>query len=191
MTVHGGANRGVVDKNVQMMDTTRKPPDVQLFTDGACLDNPGPGGWAFILKHRASGRVKQQTGADKRTTNNRMELAAVIHGLEALRKGTQVDLISDSQYVVRGIGEWMAAWKANGWFRDRKRRRPVANCDLWQKLDELVQQHEVTVNWVRAHAGHPENERCDQLAQAEAERIAQESVGNDDPQSPQDEEPFE
>ncbi len=139
--------------------------DVRLFTDGACSGNPGPGGWAYILKHPKTGKVKEAAGADRETTNNRMELLAVIRGLEALKRPCRVELISDSQYVGKGMSEWMPKWKANGWTRkEGSRRKPVANVELWQRLDELLARHKVRVTWVAGHSGHDENERCDELA---------------------------
>jgi ribonuclease HI len=141
--------------------------EVQLFTDGGCSGNPGPGGWAFVLKHPASGKELERAGAERDTTNNRMELTAVIRGLEALKRRTKVELISDSEYVGRGLSEWMPKWKANGWRRrEGKRYKPVKNEDLWRRLDTLLSQHDVQYTHVRGHTGHPENERCDTLAVA-------------------------
>ena len=142
-------------------------PEVQLFTDGACSGNPGPGGWAFILRHPASGKELQRAGAERETTNNRMELLAVIRGLEALKRPTRVELISDSVYVGKGLSEWMPKWKANGWRRrEGKRFKELKNEDLWRRLDQLLSRHRVQFTHVRGHAGHPENERCDTLAVA-------------------------
>lgn len=137
-------------------------PRVELFTDGACSGNPGPGGWAFILRHPASGKVIERSGAERDTTNNRMELMAVIEGLGALRTRSLVDLTSDSQYVLKGMGEWLEQWKARGWRTAGK--KPVKNQELWERLDGLLGKHDVRFHWIRGHAGHPENERCDQLA---------------------------
>lgn len=140
---------------------------VLLFTDGACSGNPGPGGWAFILRHPGSGKEIEQAGAESDTTNNRMELTAVIRGLEALKRPCRVELLTDSEYVAKGIAQWMPSWKANGWRRGRgAKSAAVANVDLWKQLDALLAKHEVTVRHVRGHSGHPENERCDQLAVA-------------------------
>jgi ribonuclease HI len=144
--------------------TEPKRPHVQLFTDGACSGNPGPGGWAYILRHPASGKSREAAGGEPRTTNNRMELMAVIQGLTALKSPSSVQLHSDSQYVLNGLKEWMAGWKKNGWRTSGK--QPVKNQDLWQQLDALIQTHTVHFHWVRGHAGHPENERADQLAVA-------------------------
>jgi ribonuclease HI len=145
----------------------RQTAEVQLFTDGGCSGNPGPGGWAFVLKHPASGKELERAGAERETTNNRMELTAVIRGLEALKRRTRVELVSDSEYVGRGLSEWMPKWKANGWRRrEGKQFKPVKNEDLWRRLDALLNQHVVHFTHVRGHTGHPENERCDTLAVA-------------------------
>ena len=144
-------------------------PNVLLFTDGACSGNPGPGGWAFILKHPATGKSIERSGAELVTTNNRMELMAAIEGLSALTAPSLVDLTSDSQYVLKGLKEWIKNWKAKGWrTADRK---PVKNQDLWQKLDALAAEHTVRFHWIRGHNEHPENERCDQLAVAAREAL--------------------
>jgi ribonuclease HI len=145
-------------------------PQVQLFTDGACSGNPGPGGWAFILKHPASGKEIERSGGEALTTNNRMELMAVIRGLEALTRASRVELWSDSQYVLKGLNEWLAGWKAKGWKTASK--SPVKNVDLWQELDELKSKHAITFHWVKGHNDHPENERCDQLAVAARDAAA-------------------
>ncbi|MCL4198715.1 MAG: ribonuclease HI [Phycisphaerales bacterium] len=145
-------------------------PRVELFTDGACSGNPGPGGWAFILRHPASGTEREHSGGERSTTNNRMELMAAIEGLRAIKKPSIVDLFSDSQYVVRGLNEWVAGWKKQGWTRGKK-REPVQNVDLWQDLDDLRHRHTVRLHWVRGHSEHPENERCDRLAVAALQRF--------------------
>ena len=145
-----------------------KPP-IELYTDGACSGNPGPGGWAYILKHSDSGKVQEQSGGDPSTTNNRMELMSVIEGLRALDRPCRVDLYCDSQYVCLGLNQWMDEWKANGWKRGR--RAVLKNCKLWQDLDELRAIHQITCHWIRGHNEHPENERCDRLAVAESERF--------------------
>lgn len=139
-------------------------PHVQLFTDGACSGNPGPGGWAFILRHPASNSEIERSGAEPRTTNNRMELTAVIEGLAALKAPSTVDLTSDSQYTLKGLDEWMPNWKRRGWKTADK--KPVKNEDLWRRLDDLAARHDIRFHWIRGHAGHPENERCDALAVA-------------------------
>ncbi len=142
-------------------------PRVHLFTDGGCSGNPGPGGWGYVLRHLASGKEKEDSGADENTTNNRMELIAVIQGLEALKRPCDVELFTDSVYVGKGMSEWMPKWKANGWRRrEGKEWKPVKNLELWQRLDELITRHRVKYTRVAGHSGHPENERCDQLAVA-------------------------
>ena len=134
------------------------PRHVEIYTDGACSGNPGPGGWGTIL--RWNGHEKELNGGERETTNNRMELMAVIKGLAALSRHCQVDLYTDSQYVQKGVTEWMAGWKRKGW-PDR-----IKNQDLWQELDALLAKHDVKMHWVRGHDGHPENERADVLARA-------------------------
>ena len=133
---------------------------VEIFTDGACRGNPGPGGWGAIL--RADGREKELCGGEPATTNNRMELMAVIRALEALKRPSRVRVHTDSQYVQKGISEWIHSWKRKGWKTADK--QPVKNEDLWRRLDEVAAQHEVEWRWVRGHSGHPENERADELA---------------------------
>jgi ribonuclease HI len=133
---------------------------VEIFTDGACRGNPGPGGWGAIL--RAGGHEKELYGAEAETTNNRMELMAAIRGLEALKRPCDVTIVTDSQYVKNGITQWLANWKRRGWrTADRK---PVKNVDLWQRLEQAEAPHRVHWRWVRGHTGHPENERADMLA---------------------------
>ena len=133
---------------------------VEIYTDGACSGNPGPGGWGAILRY--GDNEKELSGGEEETTNNRMELMAAIESLKALKKRSHVDLYTDSTYVKKGIEEWIAGWKARGWKTASK--KPVKNQDLWQDLDDMMQQHDVTLHWVKGHAGHPENERADQLA---------------------------
>ena len=146
-----------------MSETTT--PFVQLFTDGACSGNPGPGGWAYILRHPGSGNEKEASGGAAETTNNQMEMQAVIEGLSALTKQSRVEIITDSTYVAKGSQEWMPNWKKNGWRRrEGKSWKPVKNVELWQQLDELLSQHEIRFQLVKGHSGHPENERCDELA---------------------------
>ncbi|MEZ6242291.1 MAG: ribonuclease HI [Phycisphaerales bacterium] len=144
-------------------------PHVELFTDGACSGNPGPGGWAYLLRHVKTGKTQERAGAEAETTNNRMELTAVIEGLSALTKPSVVDLTSDSQYVLKGLETWMAGWKKKGWRTADK--KPVKNRDLWERLDELQQVHEIRFHWIRGHEGHAENERCDELAVAAREAL--------------------
>ncbi|WP_437230581.1 ribonuclease HI [Planctomicrobium sp. SH661] len=144
-------------------------PFVRLFTDGACSGNPGPGGWAYILRHPASGKELEGSGGAPLTTNNQMELSAVIQGLEALRSRSDVEIITDSTYVAKGAKEWMPGWKKNGWRRKEKNSwKPVKNVELWQQLDGLMIRHQVRYTIIKGHSGHPENERCDQLAVAAA-----------------------
>jgi ribonuclease HI len=152
--------------------TERNRTQVQLFTDGACSGNPGPGGWAFILRHVTTGQEKEASGAERETTNNRMELIAVIRGLEALKRPCEVELVTDSEYVGKGLSQWMPKWKANGWKRkEGDQWKPVKNVELWQRLDELVRRHRVKYTRVLGHSGHPENERCDQLAVAACQNL--------------------
>lgn len=152
-----------------------QPAQVSLFTDGACSGNPGPGGWAFILRDDKSGKELEESGGDADTTNNRMELQAVIEGLKRLKKAADVKLYTDSVYVGKGLKEWMPGWKRNGWKRkERNKLVEIKNVELWQQLDELVQMHEVEYHRVAGHSGHPENERCDQLAVEACQRIKEE-----------------
>jgi len=133
---------------------------VEVYADGACKGNPGPGGWGVVL--RARGHEKELCGGEVQTTNNRMELTAVIEGLAALKRHSKVRVYTDSQYVQKGISEWIHAWKKRGWRTADK--KPVKNEDLWRKLDETARAHHVEWHWVKGHAGHPENERADALA---------------------------
>ncbi|MFU8830225.1 MAG: ribonuclease HI [Phycisphaerales bacterium] len=158
---------------VSKPQSTKEPTDrprVELFTDGACSGNPGPGGWAFMLKHAASGSQKEGSGGDPATTNNRMELQAVIEGLKALTRPSEVDLYSDSKYVLDGLESWIKGWKKNGW--KTKAKQPVKNAELWRELDELRNQHTVRFHWVKGHSSHAENERCDELAVAARDAAA-------------------
>jgi len=133
---------------------------VELFTDGACKGNPGPGGWGALLRY---GDVEKELwGGEPETTNNRMELMAVIRGLEALKRPSRVIVTTDSQYVKNGITQWIHNWKRNGWKTSAK--KPVKNADLWQRLDEAAGRHDIEWQWVRGHTGHAENERADALA---------------------------
>lgn len=136
---------------------------VILYADGACSGNPGPGGWAAILVHPATGHRREISGAERMTTNNRMELIGVIEGLKALRRPSEVEVVSDSRYVVQGMTEWIHDWIRRGWRTAAKKR--VLNEDLWRELlFQTEKQQAVRFTWVQAHAGHPENERCDELA---------------------------
>ncbi len=142
-------------------------PDVFAYTDGACSGNPGPGGWGALLVARGDGAVlreRELQGGEARTTNNRMELLAAISALESLSRPSRITLVTDSQYVKNGVTGWIHGWKRNGWKTAAK--KPVKNVDLWQRLDEAQSRHEVTWEWVKGHAGHPENERADELARA-------------------------
>lgn len=141
--------------------------NVVMYTDGACSGNPGPGGWAFVLRHLASGKDVERSGAEQDSTNNRMELMAVIQGLALLKWPCHVELLTDSVYVGKGLTQWIAKWKTNDWRRkDGSRWVPVKNDDLWRQLDALASQHQLTYTRVAGHSGHPENERCDELAVA-------------------------
>lgn len=137
---------------------------VQIWTDGACKGNPGPGGWGALL--RWNGKERELSGGEPSTTNNRMELMAAIQALETLKRPCEVVLTTDSQYVRKGITEWMVGWKRNGWKTSAK--KPVKNVDLWQRLDQAVARHHVDWHWVKGHSGHPENERADELASGAA-----------------------
>ena len=140
---------------------------VHLFTDGACSGNPGPGGWGYVLRHLPTGKEKESSGGEPKTTNNRMELEAVIKGLETLTHSCSVTLFTDSVYVGKGITEWLQGWKKNGWKRkERNRLVPIKNEEHWRRLDALLGQHQVEYVRVAGHSGHPENERCDELAVA-------------------------
>ncbi|MEE4331238.1 MAG: ribonuclease HI [Wenzhouxiangella sp.] len=139
---------------------------VRVWTDGACLGNPGPGGWGALL--RWNGHEKELSGSEPETTNNRMELMAAIQALESLKRPCSVILVTDSQYVRKGISEWMNNWKRNGW--RTASRKPVKNDDLWRRLDRAVGRHDVDWRWVKGHSGHPENDRADELATTAARR---------------------
>jgi ribonuclease HI len=143
---------------------------VELYCDGACLGNPGPGGWGYLLRVRLAAGVqeKEDAGSEADTTNNRMELMAAIRGLEAITKPCQVLLQSDSQYVVKGVTAWLKDWKRRGW--KKADGKPVLNADLWQELDAQLARHHVEARWVKGHAGHAENERVDRLANQAAQR---------------------
>jgi ribonuclease HI len=144
---------------------------VQLITDGACLGNPGPGGWAAILRYNE--RKKELWGCQTHTTNNRMELTAAIEGLRALREGCEVEVVTDSEYLKNGITNWIHGWKRKGWLTAAK--KPVVNQDLWQALDEQANRHKTTWTWTKGHANHADNNRCDELAtQAARDQCASE-----------------
>jgi ribonuclease HI len=140
---------------------------VEIFTDGACKGNPGPGGWGALLRY---GRhEKQLFGGEQETTNNRMELTAVIRGLQGLKRASRVRIVTDSQYVKNGITQWIHNWKRNGWKTAGK--KPVKNADLWRQLDDEVARHDIEWRWVKGHSGHPENELADQLANRGIEEL--------------------
>ena len=142
-------------------------PEVDLFTDGACSGNPGPGGWAAIL--RMGEKERELSGGDPATTNNKMEMMAAICGLEALKRPCVVRLYTDSKYVLEGATKWIHGWKKNGWRTSAK--KPVKNIDLWQRLDAAAQPHRVHWAWVKGHSGHVENDRADALARAEIDKV--------------------
>ena len=156
-----------------MIGEVRDMKEVEVFTDGACKGNPGPGGWGFLL--RMGQHEKEMSGGEPHTTNNRMEMTAVIRALSALTEPCRISLYSDSKYVIDGITKWLPGWEKRGWKTAAK--KPVLNEDLWRKLSEVVRRHEVTWNWVRGHDGHEKKERVDQLASSAAEKIAHESNG--------------
>ena len=148
-----------------LLDETSEPPKgtlkkVQLITDGACIGNPGPGGWACILRYGA--HKKEHYGSERQTTNNRMEITAAIRGLERLKEACEVEVTTDSQYVMNGITKWIIGWKRNGWKTADK--KPVVNQDLWQQLDAQNARHRTTWVWTKGHASHDDNNRCDELA---------------------------
>ncbi len=145
---------------------------VEIYADGACKGNPGPGGWGVLL--RFNGREKELFGGEAVTTNNRMELQAVIQGLQALNRRCQVVVYTDSQYVQKGVTEWLPQWKARGWRTAAK--TPVKNDDLWRTLDSLLIEHDIAWHWVKGHAGHVENERADQLANRGVAMLKQEEA---------------
>lgn len=142
---------------------------VEIFTDGACSGNPGPGGWGAVLRYGSF--EKELSGGAPSTTNNRMELTAVITALDALREPCEVTICSDSKYVIDGITKgWAAKWKANNWIKSDK--KPALNPELWDRLLSLLEKHQVSFVWIKGHAGHPENERCDKLAVTQAQKFA-------------------
>ncbi|BDW81796.1 ribonuclease H [Erythrobacter sp. Dej080120_24] len=146
---------------------------VEIYTDGACKGNPGPGGWGVLL--RMGPHEKELSGGEADTTNNRMEMTAVIKGLSALIEPCKVDLYSDSKYVIDGITKWVHGWKKRGWVNASK--KPVRNADLWHEMIEIADRHEIKWHWVKGHSGHSENDRVDKLASDEADRIAAQASG--------------
>lgn len=156
-----------------MTEPNDSPHHLELYTDGACTGNPGPGGWAYIVRDRQADSETEHADGEPSTTNNRMELLSVIEGLVAIEQAygrSVVDLYSDSQYVVNGLREWIDQWKSRGWKRGGN--KPVKNLELWKRLDDLRRTHELRAHWIRGHNEHPENERCDRLAVAAAARYA-------------------
>ena len=158
----GPGARGQGPSTARKLDPGPRTPDpvVEIFCDGACSGNPGPGGYGTILRCR--GVEKELSGSERETTNNRMELTAALEGLRQLTRPCQVTITTDSQYLVKGMTEWLSGWQRNGWKNSKK--EPVLNRDLWEALVEATRMHQVRWQWVRGHAGHAENERCDQLA---------------------------
>lgn len=153
---------------------------VEIWTDGACLGNPGPGGWGVLM--RWNGHSKEASGGEVHTTNNRMELMAAIEALALLKKPCHVKLVTDSKYVKDGITQWIPKWRQNQWRTSNK--KPVKNLDLWHRLDELVSKHQIEWAWVKGHSGHPENERVDDLAREAATLMAKnmnENINNNTP----------
>lgn len=140
---------------------------IEIYTDGACKGNPGPGGWGVLLRYK--GQEKTIYGAEELTTNNRMELTAAIKGLEALTRSCSVDLYTDSQYLRQGMLDWLSVWKKNGWRNSKK--EPVKNADLWKRLDDLASQHQINWHWVKGHSGHKENDLVDALANQAIEEL--------------------
>jgi ribonuclease HI len=145
---------------------------IEIYTDGACRGNPGPGGWAVLL--RKGGHERELSGAEPLTTNNRMELTAVIRALEALKRRVRASLYTDSEYVRRGVREWLPEWKSRGWLTAA--RKPVKNQDLWERLDRLVAGHDIDWHWVPGHAGIPGNERVDRLANAAIDALSRQAL---------------
>lgn len=144
---------------------------IKIFTDGACRGNPGPGGWGVLLRYDRQEKIHEKilSGAEKNTTNNRMELMAAIQALTALKETCRVELYTDSQYVQKGIKEWLKGWKSRGWIKSDK--KPVKNADLWQVLDQETQRHQVTWHWVKGHSGHKENDLVDEVANAAIDQM--------------------
>lgn len=145
---------------------------VEIFSDGACRGNPGPGGWGALLRYK--GHEKLLSGGEAHTTNNRMEMMAAIQALESLRRPCKVRVTTDSQYLHKGITEWLSGWKRRGWKTSDKKQ--VKNADLWERLDRALEAHEVEWHWVRGHSGHPENERADQLATQAIDKLSNQGV---------------
>ena len=149
------------------MNLKHSKKQIEIFTDGSCLGNPGPGGWAALLRYK--GKNKMISGQHQDTTNNRMELTAVIKALNGLKESCHIELFTDSKYVMDGAQQWMKNWKAKGWMRTKK--DPVKNVELWQALDQALNQHQVNWHWVKGHSGHAENEMVDEEARKQAESV--------------------
>lgn len=149
------------------MDSKQVKKQIEIYTDGSCLGNPGPGGWAALLRFK--GKNKMISGHAKDTTNNRMELTAVIEALEKLKESCHIELFTDSKYVMDGAQQWMKGWKAKGWMRGKK--EPVKNVELWQTLDQAMEKHRINWHWVKGHSGHIENDLVDEEARKQAESI--------------------
>lgn len=145
--------------------------NVIIYTDGSCLDNPGPGGWSFIIEHPASNSKIEGSGGQPDSTNNQMELMGLIKALESLKLSCNVTVCSDSQYLLKGISEWLPGWVKNNWKRGKKKDQPVKNIDLWKQLHEFTKKHTIKVHWVKGHNGHKYNEICDKMAQTAARQI--------------------
>jgi ribonuclease HI len=164
---------------------TKKPasdgePEVYVYTDGACSGNPGPGGWGVLLKHPATEAIKTLSGGHPNTTNNRMELTAAIEGLRSLKPGKRwrAHLVTDSEYLIFGLTQWIEKWMANGWRRGKGRdAKPVKNADLWKALHDLTQPLDMSYEHVMGHSGHPENEECDRLANEEIKAMRRKAKG--------------
>ena len=154
-------------RSVMSEATEAEQKRIEIYADGACSGNPGPGGWGAVL--RFQGKEKEISGGNRSTTNNQMELQAAIEALKALKEHCVVDLYTDSQYLRQGITQWIHNWKKNGWKTADK--KPVKNQELWVELDDLVKKHAIEWHWLKGHAGHPENERCDELARTEIDRL--------------------
>jgi ribonuclease HI len=163
----GGEEQVSEASTSNVVDSNGVLRSIELYTDGACSGNPGPGGWAYVLRDGPTGKEREESGGQSETTNNQMELTAVIRGLKALKRPCRVALYSDSQYVLQGMESWMKGWKKKNW---KKSGGPIKNLELWKQLDELASIHRIAYHHVRGHAGHPENERCDQLAVQAAEK---------------------
>ena len=157
--------------NSSHADESTKLRSVELYTDGACSGNPGPGGWAYVLRDGPTQKEREGSGGQSMTTNNQMELMAAIEGLHALSRPCAVQLYADSQYVLNGLKTWMISWKKNNWRRKSGSKwEEIKNVDLWQQLDKLASIHQITFHHIKGHSGHPENERCDALAVAAADK---------------------